>query len=49
MGGDERTAVHLLVAAIADRPDALAHLVTLLVSLGRLEAAAVVAGVRAGR
>lgn len=41
-GGDERAAVHQLLALISDRPAATAALFTLLVSLGRLEAATIV-------
>lgn len=42
MGGDERAALHALIAAIADRPAALVLLRTLLLSLGREAAAGVV-------
>lgn len=42
MGGDERAAVHALLAAVADRPAALAALETLLLALGREEAAGIV-------
>jgi len=43
-GGDERAAVHTLLALIADRPEAVRALAELLVAAGRLDAAAVVAG-----
>lgn len=41
-GGDERAATHALVALIADRPAAMVVLHTLLMSLGRVEAAGIV-------
>jgi hypothetical protein len=48
MGGDEWTAVHQLLAAIADRPQALALLETLLLAVGRVAAANVVSLARTG-
>lgn len=44
IGGDERAATHALVALVADRPAALAALETLLLALGRHDAAGIVRG-----
>jgi hypothetical protein len=43
-GGDERAAVHHLLALIADRPAAVQALAALLVAAGRFDAARIVAG-----
>jgi hypothetical protein len=43
-GGDERAAVHHLLALISDRPAAVQALAALLVAAGRFDAAKIVAG-----